>query len=190
MKIKFIKSINKNYITLLFFIGFLVSFFINIHLQNKLIKLNFFILQNKEIDKTIFPADSIIGKSLKIISSSVDTSQNNYILFTIPQRACGSCIMSAMDLWFKNYFTKTQKIKTRVILDDVDDAIIGFLEYNKYLESIDIIDNPKFISYIMPNSSNVMVMFVSKDNRIIFAEELSYSNMNRINFLFEKTVNY
>lgn len=98
--------------------------------------------------------------------------------------------MSAMDLWFKNYFTKTQKIKTRVILDDVDDAIIGFLEYNKYLESIDIIDNPKFISYILPNSSNVMVMFVSKDNRIIFAEELSYSNMNRINFLFEKTVNY
>lgn len=98
--------------------------------------------------------------------------------------------MSAMDLWFKNYFTKAQKVKTRVILDDVDDAIIGFLEYNKYLESIDIIDNPKFISYILPNSSNVMVMFVSKDNRIIFAEELSYSNMNRINFLFEKTVNY
>lgn len=189
MKTKSIKSIYKNYVTILFFIGFLVFVFINLHLQNKLIKLNF-ILQNKEINKTISPADSIIGKSLKIISLNFDTFENNYILFTIPRKACSSCIMSAIDLWFKNYFKKARKIKTSIILDRVDNEIMGFFEYNKYLNFIDIIDNAKFISYILPNSSKGMVMFVSKDNRIIFAEELSYSNMNRINFLFEKVINY
>lgn len=98
--------------------------------------------------------------------------------------------MLALEKLINDYPELSSKVEIIVIADSVGYPVIGSLEFKGFYKILRVYQDPVFISFFLPSKIDGVVMFVSDFNKIIFAEELNFKNINKIYLLYKKVKNY
>ncbi|MGB9774623.1 MAG: hypothetical protein ACP5JH_11695 [Bacteroidota bacterium] len=185
-----LSCIRRHFVSLVLFLGILVTTYMNINLQERLRRVE------KPGSRFVFRRiDSLEGLRISCVDfhgNREEKSKDGVFVFFEPPEMCCSCLQMALDHWIQVLQSDTglRRIETVVCMEVEDPALIGFLEYRASTSIVRAEVDPGFVRSVAQNKKSGVCMFVKNAHKILYAEELSLGNLDRINVLLEKVRKY
>lgn len=192
--------VKKNYFLIILVIGIVLITIVNLNLRYKLKKCSDNRLDSN-IEKINMLVDSLEGFSLPrdliiaINNTNIPKNSNlndGMLIFTKSEKSCGKCLLSIISIWFKNKVTKNIafNMKPIIFLNQDDPNFLDVLESTGYNKNLLINTNTSFVNYTTPSASEGVCLFINKEGKILFAEELRLENTEQIERTFQKIIHY
>lgn len=192
--------IKKNYFTIMLIGGIILITIINFKLRINLQECNDTLLKSN-IEKVNTEVNSLEGLALPpkllVAVKNENIKKNNkfdhgMLIFTKSEKSCGKCLLSIISLWFKNQVRNNIafNMKPIIFLNKDDPSFLGVLESTGYNKNLLISINTGFVNYTTPGTSEGVCLFINKEGKILFAEELRLENTEQIKKTFQKIIHY
>jgi len=182
--------IRRHFVLFVLLVGMLLVTYVNISLQERLTR-----MENPGTRSVFHRVDSLEGLRISyagLRGSREDKSKDGVVAFFEPCEMCSSCLQTVLNHWIQVLQSDTglRRIETIVYMEVEDQAVIGFLEYKASTGIVRVEVDPGFVRSVTQNARSGICMFVNNAHEILYAEELSFGNFDRIKLLFEKVRRY
>lgn len=182
--------IRRHFVSLVLLVGILLVTYMNINLRERLTRME------KPGSPFVFHrVDSLEGLTIsysKFPGSSKHKLKGGVVAFFVPSQMCSSCLQMVLDDWILMLRSDTglRRIETIIYTELEDPALIGFLEFRASTDIVRAEVDPGFVRSVAQNRKSGVCMFVNNVSKVVYAEELSLDNLDRIKLLLEKVSKY